>query len=269
MARDQPWPVILLPGAILPAELAYPALLAELGADVDARPKDLEMYAGPTIPPPDYSLATEVDGIRRVADDAGFETFHLVGYSGGGACAIAFAARHPDRLRSLALMEPAWAGRNGQTPSEAAAYERLWAIPALPPDEIMPAFVQLQLGPGVEPPPARPGPPPPWMPARLVSIGGFTRAFRDYEPDWNALRGFDRPVYYVLGGRSNQDLFGRIADRLAAVFPDFTLEVFADRHHFDPPHRFEPARLASSLRDLWTRAEAGEGGGIAAETTRA
>jgi pimeloyl-ACP methyl ester carboxylesterase len=268
MARDQPWPVILLPGAILPAELAYPALLAELGADVDARPKDLEMYAGPTIPPPGYSLATEVEGIRRVADDAGFGTFHLVGYSGGGACAIAFAARHPDRLRSLALMEPAWAGRDGQTPVEAAIYERLWAIPALPPDEIMAAFVRIQLGPGVEPPPTRPGPPPPWMPARLVSIGGFTRSFRDFEPDWTALRDFDRPVYYALGGRSNQELFGRIADRLAGVFPDFTLEVFADRHHFDPPHRIEPARLASSLRGLWTRAEAGEGGGIA-RTTRA
>ena len=268
MARDQPWPVILLPGAILPAELAYPALLAELGDDVDARPKDLEMYAGPTIPPPGYSLETEVDGIRRVADDARFETFHLVGYSGGGASAIAFAARYPERLRSLALMEPAWAGQNGQTPSEVAAYERLWAIPSLPPDEIMPAFVQMQLGPGVEPPPPRAGPPPPWMAARLVSIGGFTRAFRDFEPDWDVLRGFDRPVYYALGGRSNQDLFGRIADRLAAVFPDFTLDLFPDRHHFDPPHRIEPARLASSLRGLWTRAEAGEGGGIAG-TTRA
>jgi hypothetical protein len=106
------------------------------------------------------------------------------------------------------------------------------------------------------------------MPARLVSIGGFTRSFRDFEPDWTALRDFERPVYNALGGRSNQELFGRIADRLAGVFPDFTLEVFADRHHFDPPHRIEPARLASSLRGLWTRAEAGEGGGIA-RTTRA
>jgi pimeloyl-ACP methyl ester carboxylesterase len=263
MAREHPWPVILLPGAILPAGLAYPSLLAELGADADARPKDLEMYAGPTVPPPGYSLATEVEGIRRVADDAGFETFHVVGYSGGGACAIAFASRHPDRLRSLALMEPAWAGRDGQTPEEAAVYDRLWAIPALPPDEIMPAFVRIQLGPGVEPPPPRAGPPPPWMPARLVSIGGFTRAFRGFEPDWKALRGFDRPVYYALGRRSNQELFGRIAERLAGVFPDFTLEVFEDRHHFDPPHRVEPTRLASSLRDLWTRAESSDGGGIA------
>ena len=79
MAPDHRWPVILLPGGILPAELAYAALLAELGDDVDARAKDLEIYAGPTVPPSGYSLETEVEGVRRIADDAGFATFHLVG----------------------------------------------------------------------------------------------------------------------------------------------------------------------------------------------
>jgi hypothetical protein len=39
------------------------------------------------------------------------------------------------------------------------------------------------------------------------------------------------------------------------VFPDFELEVFAQRHHFDPPHRREPERLARSLESLWRRAE--------------
>jgi hypothetical protein len=37
------------------------------------------------------------------------------------------------------------------------------------------------------------------------------------------------------------------------VFPDFTLDVFAERHHFDPPHRVEPERLAGSLRAIWAR----------------
>jgi hypothetical protein len=47
-----------------------------------------------------------------------------------------------------------------------------------------------------------------------------------------------------------------MAVRLARVFPDFTLQVFEDRHHFDPPHRTEPERLTASLRNLWARAEA-------------
>jgi hypothetical protein len=37
----EPWPVVLLPGGVLPAEPAYRALLAELGDDVDARAKQV------------------------------------------------------------------------------------------------------------------------------------------------------------------------------------------------------------------------------------
>jgi hypothetical protein len=62
-------------------------------------------------------------------------------------------------------------------------------------------------------------------------------------------------VRFALGGRSNHDYYGRMAERLATVFPDFTIETFPDRHHFDPPHRIEPARVATSLRSLWTRAQ--------------
>jgi pimeloyl-ACP methyl ester carboxylesterase len=259
MTREQPWPVILLPGGVLPAEPAYRALLGELGDAADARAKDLEMYAGETVPPLGYSLESEVEGVRRVAREAGFSTFHLVGYSGGGASSLAFASRYPDRLRSLALLEPAWAGREGQTPEEAAVFHRLHAIPKLPPEERMRAFTTAQLADGVEPPAPAPGPPPPWMPSRLAAIGGFLAAFDAFEPDFHALRRFERPVYFGVGGRSNPDYFLRIGQRLAEVFPDFTLQVFEDRHHFDPPHRVEPARLAVAFRSLWTRSELNPG----------
>ena len=72
----------MLPGGVLPAGPAYQALLAELGADVDAHPKELEVYATEA-PPPDYSFELEVAGSSRAADDAGFDHFHLVGYSFG------------------------------------------------------------------------------------------------------------------------------------------------------------------------------------------
>lgn len=255
MPRQHRWPVILLPGAVLPAQLAYQALLAELGDDVDARAKDLEIYAGDVVPPLGYSLDTEVDGVLRVADESRFDTFHLVGYSGGGASALAFASRHPERLRSLALMEPAWAGRHDQTPQEAAVFDRFRAIAKLPPEAIMPAFIRNHLAPGVEPPAPPPGPPPPWLPSRRVAIGAFLAAFDAFEFDVDGFRRFDRPVYFALGGRGDPDLYPRIAERLAVVFPDFTLDVFEERHHFDPPHRIEPARVASALRRIWSRAE--------------
>jgi len=263
MGHDQVRPVVLLPGGILPAQPAYQALLAELGDRVDAQTKELEIYCGDVIPPWAYGLETEVEGIRRLADRCGFETFHLVGYSAGGASCLAFASRYPERLRSLALMEPAWAGRTGQTPEEAAVFDRFRAIPDLPPNEIMPAFVRTQLAPGITPPTPPPGPPPPWMPSRLRGIGGLMAAFDAFEPDFDTLRKFDRPVYFALGGRGNPDLYARMATRLGAVFPDFTLEIFDDRHHFDPPHRVEPGRLAAALLQLWNRAESSHGDPVA------
>src|SRR6266516_954039 len=124
--------VIALPGSVLPAELAYPALVAALGADAEVVAKELEVYATPEAPP-DYTLDLEVAGVLRVADERGWERFHLVGYSGGGAAALAVAARHPERLSSLALLEPAWAGRWDRTPAEQAVWREYDRVEALPP----------------------------------------------------------------------------------------------------------------------------------------
>src|SRR6266513_394735 len=107
-----PFRVIMLPGSVLPSELAY-ALL-------------------------------------RAADERGWERFHLVGYSGGGAAALAFATRHPERLASLALLEPAWAGRWDLSPAEQALWLEYERLEALPQDEFMRAFVGLGVKPGVE-----------------------------------------------------------------------------------------------------------------------
>jgi pimeloyl-ACP methyl ester carboxylesterase len=245
--------VVLLPGGVLPAEPAYSRLLQVLGERVDAVAKDLELYAGER-PPPKFGLGIEVDGIVREADVCGFDRFHLVGYSGGGACSLAFAALHGERLLSLALLEPAWAG-NERTPAEEALMQDFRALEPLPSDQFMAGFMRLQLAPGVEPPRPPEGPPPPWMAKRPAGLRAFIAAFDSGDLDLEALRAFSRPVYFALGGRSNPDYYGRMAERLAAIFPDFTLETFPERHHFDPPHRLEPERLADSLLALWQRAE--------------
>lgn len=93
------------------------------------------------------------------------------------------------------------------------------------------------------------------MAKRPAGLHAFIDAFDNGHLDLGALRAFDRPVYFALGGRSNPDYYSRMAERLAGVFPDFTVETFAERHHFDPPHRVEPERLADSLLALWQRAE--------------
>ena len=93
------------------------------------------------------------------------------------------------------------------------------------------------------------------MAKRPGGIRAFMKTFRTYDLDRGALARFDRPVYFALGGSSNPDQFQTIATRLSRVFRDFELEVFEARHHFDPPHRIEPERLADSLGALWRRAD--------------
>ena len=109
-------------------------------------------------------------GVLRDADARGWDRFHLVGYSAGGAAALATAARHPDRLLSLGLLEPAWAGGWEMDDAERALWRELERLEGLPPDEFIHAFVRLELRPGVEPPAPtpdrrRPG----WRTARPAS----------------------------------------------------------------------------------------------------
>jgi pimeloyl-ACP methyl ester carboxylesterase len=245
---------MLLPGIVLPAEPAYGALIEALGPDVEAVAKDLEVYATPE-PPQDYSLEVEIEGVLREADAHGWARFHLVGYSGGGAASLALAAARAERLASLALLEPAWAGNWDLSPAEKALWVQFDRLEGLPVEQFMSTFMRLGLKPGVPLPAPPPGDPPPWMAKRPAGIRAIQGAFKRSDIDGEALRHFDRPVYFALGALSNPDQYGEIAKRLSGVFPDFELEVFDERHHFDPPHRIEPERLANSLKKLWERAE--------------
>lgn len=245
---------VLLPGGVLPADLAYPAAVEALGPEVDARYKELEVYATEAPPQGDF-LKREVAGIGAFADAAGFDRFHLVGYSAGGASALAFCAEHPERVLSLTLNEPGWIGRTGLSREEAEFREEIGPIAQMSPEERFPAFVQIQLAPGVAPPPPPEGPAPPWMGQRIAAFPIFAESTRTADIDHSALRDFKRPVLYMLGGRSSA-VYRAMADRLASIFSDFTLKVFDQRHHFDPPHRAEPDAFAAELRRHWTRASA-------------
>jgi pimeloyl-ACP methyl ester carboxylesterase len=246
--------VIMLPGRVTPAQSAYAGLVAALTADADARFKDLEVYSGDS-PPPDFSLDTEVRGIDRFADECGFGRFHLLGYSAGGACSLAFAAANSDRLLSLALIEPAWAGNDGLQPKEVALRQAFRALRDASPAEMMSKFDSLQIRDGVAPPPRPEGLSAPWIASRLAALGALQNAYDEANLEPERLRNFRQPVYFALGGLSNPDYYERMADRLSRLFPDFTLEIYSRRHHLDPPHRIEPERVAASLRKLWRRAE--------------
>jgi pimeloyl-ACP methyl ester carboxylesterase len=257
-STDEKPVVLFVPGGVLPGELVYAPLLSAIGDNIRPIVKELEVYAGDA-PPPGYGLATETEAIRRTADAAGAERFHLVGYSAGGAMSLAFTARYPERLKSLALIEPAWIG--ALTPADAEDWAALGRAMTLPPEERMRAFMLWHMRPGVPPPAMRtpPGAPPPWMAKRPAGLEALSRVFNTEHIDQSRFRLMTGPVYYALGGLSTR-FFEREATTLAGLFPDFQLEEYAGRSHFDPPHRAEPERFAQALRALWLRAEAAPAG---------
>lgn len=239
--------VIFLLGILMPAALRYERLVTALGGDVDPLLKELEVYRGPVVPPPGYSLEAELAGIADAADEAGLERFHLYGHSGGGACALAFTASQPERVLTLAIDEPAI----DFSPEDLKQIEQVFLpMLKLPPEQQMRAFVKEQMRAGVDPPPPPEGPPPPWMANRADGIAAMLRAFADSAIPIERLRGFDRPAYYSYGGLSNAD-WERRAERLSMLLPNLTVERYEGRSHMDTSHMAEPERVAAALRRLW------------------
>ena len=170
--------VMLLPGSVLPADLAYGEgeLVGALGADVETIVKDLEVYREDS-PPPDYSLDTEVTGVLRAVDARGWSSsprrvFRRRRRGAGRRRPLAGAAARPG---------PARTGVGGQLGLERAAHEAVGELrrelERLPSERFMPAFMRLQVRPGVELPAPPPGPPPPWMRQRPAGIRAFMRTF--------------------------------------------------------------------------------------------
>jgi pimeloyl-ACP methyl ester carboxylesterase len=245
--------VVFLPGGVTPVAPSYAPLLSELAAEIDPILKDLEVYAT-AVPPEDYSIRSEVEGLRRTVDAAHLDTFHLVGYSGGGAVSLSFAARYPQRLKSLALFEPA------NIPGSWDDYEReswrefIAAMAAVAPEQMLAEFTRRQVRPGAELPAPRPGPPPDWMATRPSGLKAMMRAFAADDTDRAWLQGCHFPVYLGYGLLTEEFMVHRV-ELLAGLLPDIWIEAYPGIHHFGPPQRTQPAHYADALRQLWSRAE--------------
>lgn len=242
--------LILLPGIIMPAALRYQPLFRELVEGVRALPKELEVYAEPN-PPSEYSIEMEIEGLSKAADSAGFESFHLYGHSAGGAVSIAYATKHPERVLSLAVDEPAFDFTEEEKGSP--YWQELDRMMQMPPEERMPAFLRHLLREGVQPPARPSGPPPPWMATRPAGVSAFIAAGRNYTIPDGAFAAYKAPVYYTYGNLSSEQWEAR-RDRLARRFPGFTPELYDGCSHLNTSHQAQPARVAAALRKLWARA---------------
>jgi pimeloyl-ACP methyl ester carboxylesterase len=244
--------VIALPGGVMPAAQRYASLAAALGDEVEFHPKDLEVYSGPE-PPAGYSIQMEVDALARFADSLGAERFHLLGYSGGGFVSLAFAGAHPDRLRSLALFEPA-SVPGPLSDEEAHLYRRLQSeLDGKSGPEFMRTFMTLQVKDGVQlTPPA--GPPPPWMQTRPAGLAAMMAAFGRHQFDRQDLRRCLFPVFLCYGDLTGAHEAIR-AGILARLLPDVHVRRFDGIHHFVPPEEIYSPEHVEDLRRHWNRAE--------------
>ena len=244
-------PFVVFVSSVTPAGIVYGPLLGEIAQEVRPELKELEVLAGDA-PPPDYAFDAEVEGIRRVAEEAGQQSVHLVGFSAGASAALAFAAKYPEHAASLALVEPPFIGNGFRTPEEEAFWAEGDEAMAKPPAKRMGAFLRMLLRPGVQPPARPEGPPPPWMLKQPAALGALHRSFESHDLDLGSLRDFRKPVYVAVGSLSNP-AWERMAERLGAALPNVEVEFYEGRHHLDAPHAAEPERFARALRKLWTQ----------------
>jgi pimeloyl-ACP methyl ester carboxylesterase len=247
-------PVILVPGIIFPAVLSYAPLLEALKGHANAMTKELEVYSE-VVPPVGYGVETEVEGIRRIAEQAGMDSFHLVGYSAGGLAALGFVEKYPEQVRSLTLIEQYGTGNSRNSREEAAFLLEAEQVISLPPAERVQAFLPLNLGRDAQTPPP-PDMSPAWMALRPAGITALIRSAQAAAISRERLREFQRPVYVAYGSLSHA-IWKIMAAQLEGIFSNIRVEVYEGIHHLSPPQRSQPEKFAHTLLALWAQAEHG------------
>jgi pimeloyl-ACP methyl ester carboxylesterase len=98
-------PLVLLHGASSTGREDFGAQLPRLARSFTCYLPDARGHAGTAYDAgPGLRLSDLVDDLAAFVDALGLATFHLLGFSMGGATALAYAAGRPDRLRTLVLV---------------------------------------------------------------------------------------------------------------------------------------------------------------------
>jgi pimeloyl-ACP methyl ester carboxylesterase len=97
-------PLVALHGATSAGRVDFAAQLPGLATAFRVYLPDARGHGG-TRWDPDNGFHAEqlIDDLEALVDALGIATVHLLGFSMGGLTALAFAARHPDRVRTLAV----------------------------------------------------------------------------------------------------------------------------------------------------------------------
>lgn len=171
--------------------------------------------------PAGYSMRTESEAIAAKIGD---RTVDLVAWSNGAYSSLDFALNHPERIRTLTLIEPPafWVLDAAGTIDEQSARERdeLRALYATMTEDVTEAqLAKFVAYAGLVPAGQRAEDLPPWK-----SWVEHRRSLRTGDVPWRhtdtaaRLRAFDKPVLLVKGTGSSHFLY-RILDGLVATLP--------------------------------------------------
>ncbi len=191
---------------------------------------------------------------RQVADAAsliealGLSRLTVVGHSWGGIVALGLAARRPELVSRLALMEPPFHAKRNPTAAFLATFLKIQALRRFSgPESAAGAFLRFAMGrtDGVRsydliPEEAR---------AELLRNAKGTMIELDAgtgeELTDDSIRGIKQPVL-ILKAACSQPIFRKVTDRLAALLPQAQVRVLPAAGHmmqFDQPAEFEAAVL--------------------------
>jgi pimeloyl-ACP methyl ester carboxylesterase len=233
-----------------PVEDTFAPLVEALHGEYDLVLKDREAYA--RAPGESLTLADEVAGVCRIAEEKGLSSFHLLGYSAGTVVALALTAASPERVKTLAVIEPPWSGNDTASADAKALHDALdRVLTQVPLSQRMAQFRQAIMRPGESPAPLPPGPVPTWASMRAAQGAVLWQAIRAATLEQERLRTFTAPVYVVVGTRSHPG-FRATAEALVSLFPHASLDVYEGADHFEI-HTQYADRLAASLRALWAQ----------------
>lgn len=206
--------------------------------------------------PEGYSLATESAALLRALDGLQVDRADLVGWSYGGGIALDVALHHPDRVRSLTVIEPGsvWILRaTGRLTDDAKAFVRnmeQYRVGEITEDRLAGFLLDAGLAPnGVDPRThAQWGV---WYQHRNSLRGGA--AVNEHDDDLAGLEALDRPVLAFKGGGS-PPFMREIVELLGTHVPNARVEELPGGHGL---HIVSMERFLDILRAFLLNVDAG------------